>query len=60
MTDFAAMSISKRHIFGLLITSLVSAARMASLAMIVCNQCESRSPEARAGHRRGPMGQRPT
>jgi hypothetical protein len=31
------MSISERHILGLSITSLVSTARMASLAMIVCN-----------------------
>ena len=56
MTDFAVLNISERHICGLSITSLLSAARMASLAMIVCNRRESGSPDARMGHRRGPKG----
>jgi len=59
MTDFAVLSISERHICGLPITSLVRAARMASLAMIVCNRGESGAPDAPMGHRRGPMGLRP-
>jgi len=59
VTDFAVLSISERHICGLPITSLVCAARMASLAMIVCNRGESGSPDAPMGHRRGPMGLRP-
>jgi hypothetical protein len=60
VTDFAVLSISERHICGLSITSLVSVARMASLAMIVRNRCESGSPDAPMGHRRRPMGLRPT
>jgi len=56
VTDFAVLNISERHICGLSITSLLLAARMASLAMIVCNRLESGSPDARMGHHRGPMG----
>jgi hypothetical protein len=59
VTDFAVLSISEHHICGLPITSLVCAARMASLAMIVRNRRESGSPDAPMGHRRGPMGLRP-
>jgi hypothetical protein len=60
VTDFVVLSISELHICGLSITSLVCAARMASLAMIVCNRGESGSPDAPMGHRCGPMGLRPT
>jgi len=60
MAAFVVLSISEHHICGLSITSLVSAARMASLAMIVCNRRESGSPDAPMGHRRRPMELRPT
>src|ERR1700674_1143452 len=56
VTVFAVLNISERHICGLSITSLLSAARMASLAVIVCNRRESGSPDAPMGHRGGPMG----
>jgi hypothetical protein len=59
VTDFAVLSISERHIWGLPLTSLVCAARKASLATMVCNRGESVSPDAPMGHRRGPMGLRP-
>ena len=60
MTDFAVLCDFDDHNFGFSIISLRSAARMASPAMIVCNQCESGLPQARMEERRRPMGQRPT
>jgi hypothetical protein len=60
MTDFVVLDGLEGHRCGLPISFLRSAARMASPAMIVCNQGESGLPDAAMGHRRRPMGLRPT
>ena len=60
MTDFVVLDGLEGHRCGLLISFLRSAARMASPAVIVCNRGESRLPDAAMGHRRRPMGLRPT
>jgi hypothetical protein len=60
MTDFVVRGGLEGHRCGLPISSLRLAARMASPAMIVCNRGESGLPDAAMGHRRRPMGLRPT
>jgi len=60
MTDFAVLGISEVHICGVSVTSQRSAARIASPPALVCNRRESGWPDARMGHRRRPMGLRPT
>jgi hypothetical protein len=60
MTDFVVVGGLAGHNCGFAITSLLSTARMASLAMIVCNRRESGSPDARMGRRRRHTELRPT